>query len=163
MLKEIFRNGHLRETENASEAKLLEMIEPERLPKHIAVIMDGNGRWARRRGLPRVAGYRHGVESLREITRACAEIGVQILTIFAFSTENWNRPQEEVNYLLNLLDEVLDRELPELHANGVRVENFGTALRFVRRIGPKDRDGRSPDGLQSKAPPQRGLQLRRQG
>lgn len=125
MLKEIFRNGHLRETENASEAKLLEMIEPERLPKHIAVIMDGNGRWARRRGLPRVAGYRHGVESLREITRACAEIGVQILTIFAFSTENWNRPQEEVNYLLNLLDEVLDRELPELHANGVRVKILG--------------------------------------
>lgn len=125
MLKELFRNGQLREVEIASEAELLEMIQPARLPTHVAIIMDGNGRWARRRGLPRVAGHRQGVESLREITRACGELGVKILTIFAFSTENWNRPQEEVNYLLRLLDEVLEKELPELHANGVRVKVLG--------------------------------------
>lgn len=125
MLKELFRNGHLRESEVPSEAKLLEMIHPDRLPRHVAVIMDGNGRWAKRRGLPRFAGHRQGIESLRELTRACAELGVEILTVFAFSTENWERPQEEVNYLLNLLDEVLEKELPELHANGVRVKILG--------------------------------------
>src|SRR5690606_15566153 len=79
----------------------------------------------RSRGLPRFAGHRQGIESLREITRACGELGIEILTVYAFSTENWERPKEEVNFLLNLLDEVLDRELPELHANGVRVRIIG--------------------------------------
>ena len=71
--------------------------------------------------MPRFAGHRQGIESLREITRACGELGIEILTVYAFSTENWERPKEEVNFLLDILDEVLDRELPELHANGVRV------------------------------------------
>lgn len=125
MLKELFRNGQSRDFKIPSESKLLEMIHPARLPRHVAVIMDGNGRWARRRGLPRLAGHRQGVESLREVTRACGELGIEILTVFAFSTENWERPKEEVNYLLGLLDEVLERELPELHANGVRVRIIG--------------------------------------
>ncbi|HLS89916.1 MAG TPA: isoprenyl transferase [Limnochordia bacterium] len=125
MLKELFRNGSSREVDAPSEAQLAAMIEPAKLPRHIAVIMDGNGRWAQRRGLPRFAGHRQGIESLREITRACGELGIEILTVYAFSTENWERPKEEVNFLLNLLDEVLDRELPELHANGVRVRIIG--------------------------------------
>lgn len=125
MLKELFHNGQGRDVEAAAEERLQRMIRPERLPKHIAIIMDGNGRWALRRGLPRLAGHRQGVEALREITRACGEIGIEILTVYAFSTENWERPREEVNYLLGLLDELLEKELPELHARGVKVRIIG--------------------------------------
>jgi undecaprenyl diphosphate synthase len=87
--------------------------------------MDGNGRWARRRGLPRLAGHRAGVENLRRILEACAEFGIQYLTIFAFSTENWERPIEEVRGLMNILEEVIDRELDELHKNGVQLRHIG--------------------------------------
>lgn len=138
MLKELFKNGHSRDSQDISEGKLLAMIDPARLPRHVAVIMDGNGRWANRRGLPRFAGHRQGIESLREATRACVELGIEILTVFAFSTENWERPKEEVNYLLKLLDEVLEKELPELHQNGVRMRILGrrSALspNLVRKI-----------------------------
>jgi len=94
-------------------------------PRHIAIIMDGNGRWARRRMLPRLAGHRAGVENIRRIVEACVEEGVEILTIYAFSTENWARPREEVQGLLGILGEVIDRETENLHRNGVQVRHIG--------------------------------------
>jgi len=101
------------------------MSLPERVPYHLAVIMDGNGRWAKSRGLPRVAGHRAGVENLRQILRACSEFGIRILTIYAFSTENWGRPPAEVRGLMNILETVIDRELKQLHANGVQLRHIG--------------------------------------
>jgi undecaprenyl diphosphate synthase len=96
-----------------------------RVPTHIAIIMDGNGRWAKARGLPRLAGHRAGTENLRRILTACVEFGVKILTIWAFSTENWRRPQEEVRGLMDILEQVIDRELSELLKNGVRLRHVG--------------------------------------
>ena len=95
------------------------------IPRHIAIIMDGNGRWARERGLPRAAGHRAGVETVREIVRASMDLGVQILTIYAFSQENWKRPREEVSVLMGLLDIWLDREIKSLHQEGVRLRAIG--------------------------------------
>jgi undecaprenyl diphosphate synthase len=99
--------------------------DPPRVPYHLAIIMDGNGRWATERGLPRQAGHRAGVENLRRVIRASSEFGVQILTIYAFSTENWRRPGPEVRGLLAILEMVIDRELDELDANGVQLRHLG--------------------------------------
>jgi undecaprenyl diphosphate synthase len=98
---------------------------PDRVPYHMAVIMDGNGRWAKARNMPRVAGHRAGVENLRLVLRACSEFGIKILTIYAFSTENWGRPEAEVRGLMNILETVIDRELNQLHANGVQLRHIG--------------------------------------
>ena len=98
---------------------------PERIPAHVAIIMDGNGRWARARGLPRLAGHRAGTQNLRRVIRACGEFGIQVLTIYAFSTENWDRPAEEVSGLMSIVEEVIDHELDELHANGVQLRHIG--------------------------------------
>lgn len=98
---------------------------PERIPAHVAIIMDGNGRWARARGLPRLAGHRAGTQNLRRVIQACSEFGVQVLTIYAFSTENWDRPAEEVSGLMSIVEEVIDHELDELHANGVQLRHIG--------------------------------------
>jgi undecaprenyl diphosphate synthase len=98
---------------------------PERVPTHIAIIMDGNGRWALSRGLPRLAGHRAGTENLRRVIEACVEFGVKYLTIYAFSTENWGRPLEEVQGLLRILEDVIDRELQELHQQGVQLRHIG--------------------------------------
>jgi undecaprenyl diphosphate synthase len=98
---------------------------PERVPQHIAIIMDGNGRWAKARGLPRTEGHRQGTENLRRIIRACVEFGVEILTIYAFSTENWKRPPLEVRLLMTILETVIDRELRELNENGVQIRHIG--------------------------------------
>lgn len=95
------------------------------LPRHIAIVMDGNGRWARRRLLPRIAGHRQGVESLRRCIRGCAERGVQVLTVFAFSSENWNRPSDEVSGLMELMGKALVREVPELLRAGIRLHFVG--------------------------------------
>ena len=95
------------------------------VPRHIAVIMDGNGRWAKRRLLPRLAGHKQGVESLRRCARACVERGVQVLTVFAFSSENWNRPQEEVSGLMSLLATALAKEVAKLSRDGVRLVFVG--------------------------------------
>ncbi len=100
-------------------------MEIAKVPTHVAIIMDGNGRWAISRGLPRLAGHRAGVENLRRIITACVEFGVQHLTIYAFSTENWGRPREEVDGLLFILNEVLDRELEELNRQGVQLRHIG--------------------------------------
>ena len=96
-----------------------------RVPKHVAIIMDGNGRWARRRSLPRVAGHRAGAETLRRIINACVEFGIKILTIYAFSTENWDRPEREIRGLMKIFTRVLDQELEELHAQGVCLHHLG--------------------------------------
>src|SRR5512145_1580454 len=98
---------------------------PVNMPKHIAIIMDGNGRWARSRGLPRLAGHRAGTENLRRVIEACVEFGVQHLTIYAFSTENWGRPPEEVQGLLHILENVLERELQQLNDQGVQLRHIG--------------------------------------
>ncbi len=96
-----------------------------KVPAHVAIIMDGNGRWALARGLPRLAGHRAGVENLRRIITACVEFGVSHLTIYAFSTENWGRPREEVDGLLFILNEVLDKELDQLNQQGVQLRHIG--------------------------------------
>ena len=97
----------------------------ERVPNHGAIIMVGNGRWAKQRGLPRTEGHRQGKENLRRILEACVEFGVEILTIYAFSTENWERPPAEVNVLMSILELVLDQEVKRLHKNGVQVRHIG--------------------------------------
>lgn len=97
----------------------------QRTPRHVAIIMDGNGRWAKSHGLPRSEGHRQGVENLRRILRASVEEGIEILTIYAFSTENWNRPQHEVRMLMRFLELFIDRELNELHKNGVQIRHLG--------------------------------------
>jgi undecaprenyl diphosphate synthase len=98
----------------------------EIVPGHIAIIMDGNGRWAQRRHLPRIAGHRAGERNLHRIVQTCADLGVRMLTVYAFSTENWGRPQREVNGLMALFAEASDRETWNLHRNGVRVRHVGT-------------------------------------
>jgi undecaprenyl diphosphate synthase len=106
----------------------------ERVPAHVGIIMDGNGRWARARGLPRLAGHRAGTENLRRVLRAAAEFGIQILTIYAFSTENWGRPENEVRGLLDLMDRIIDRELPKLHEEGVQLRHIGRTDEVPERL-----------------------------
>jgi undecaprenyl diphosphate synthase len=112
-------------------------IAPDKIPTHVAIIMDGNGRWARQRGLPRLAGHRAGTENLRRVLRACVEFGVEILTIYAFSTENWGRPEEEVSGLMNIVHDVIDRELMELHKEGVRLRHIGDLSRVAPDLKAK--------------------------
>lgn len=106
-------------------AELPTDLDRDRLPRHVAAIMDGNGRWARQRGLPRIVGHQKGVDSLRELVRACSDWGVAALTVYAFSTENWKRPLEEVDFLLGLIARSLRAELPEMTRKGVRVRVMG--------------------------------------
>lgn len=96
------------------------------IPTHVAIIMDGNGRWARQRGLPRQAGHRAGAENLRRIINACVEFRIKILTIYAFSTENWGRPEAEVRALMKIISRVIDQELKDLHAQGVCLHHLGS-------------------------------------
>src|SRR6185369_853678 len=102
---------------------LLRQIDRKALPAHIAIIMDGNGRWARRRGMPRVAGHRAGINAVREVVEGSAELGVSVLTLYAFSVENWKRPLTEVRTLMSLLKEYLNKELESVHRNNIQ---FGT-------------------------------------
>ena len=104
------------------------------VPHHIAIVMDGNGRWATRRFLPRIAGHKQGVQMLRRCVRACAERGVRVLTVFAFSSENWNRPAEEVSGLMELLALALGREVPSLQAEGVRVHFIGESAGLSAKV-----------------------------
>ncbi|MDO4567859.1 MAG: isoprenyl transferase [Clostridia bacterium] len=103
------------------------------MPCHVAIIMDGNGRWAKRRGLPRAAGHRAGMEALRALIESSSQFGVAALTLYAFSTENWKRPQSEVSALFELLVEYFAREIDELHANGVRIRVIGDVLPLPER------------------------------
>jgi undecaprenyl diphosphate synthase len=111
----------------------------EHVPKHVGIIMDGNGRWARARGLPRSAGHRAGTENLRRVLRAAVEFGVPVLTIYAFSTENWSRPKGEVKALLTILEGVIDRELQELHEEGVQLRHVGRIERLPQKLQRKIR------------------------
>jgi len=112
-------------TPGSKDWRLAETIDPERLPAHIAIIMDGNGRWARRRGLPRAAGHRAGVEAVRLIVESCKRLGLKALTLYAFSVENWKRPRAEVDTLWRLMRVYLRRELPEIISNGIRFTCMG--------------------------------------
>ncbi len=104
------------------------------VPAHVAIIMDGNGRWATTRYLPRVAGHAKGLDAVRRVVRACAERGVRYLTLFAFSSENWRRPPEEVAMLMRLFSNALDREVAKMHANGIRLKIVGDLSRFDTRL-----------------------------
>lgn len=110
-----------------------------KIPQHVAIIMDGNGRWALKRGLPRLAGHRAGTENLRRIIEACVEFGVRYLTIYAFSTENWGRPPEEVSGLMRILEDVIDRELDELNKQGVQLRHIGRLERLPAFLQEKVR------------------------
>ena len=112
-------------------------LPPEKTPRHIAIIMDGNGRWALQRGLPRLAGHKAGTENLRRVIRATVEFGIKYLTIYAFSTENWGRPPEEVHGLMGILRDVIDRELNELHQEGVQLRHIGRLERLDVRLQAK--------------------------
>ena len=120
-----------------SEAQLLAQIDLERLPQHIAVIMDGNGRWAKRRRLPRIAGHRAGIRAVRQAVEACARLGVPYLTLYAFSVENWKRPHTEVKLLMGLLREYLRKEIDELNKQNIRLGVIG---RVTELPGPVQRD-----------------------
>jgi undecaprenyl diphosphate synthase len=121
------------------------------LPRHIAIIMDGNGRWAKKRLLPRVAGHRKGLEAVRETVSNCAELGVEYLTLFAFSTENWRRPQDEVSFLMDLFLRVLESEVERLDRNRIRLKVIGSRERFApqlaERIAAAEEKTAGNDGL----------------
>jgi len=108
------------------------LIQRGNLPRHIAIIMDGNGRWARQRGEKRIAGHRAGVDSVRDVVRAAGELGIEVLTLYVFSSENWKRPPQEVSALMNLLKETLEKETKELVENNVRVRTIGKIEQLPR-------------------------------
>ena len=112
----------------------LEKIDKTRLPNHIAIIMDGNGRWAKAQGLDRSYGHKKGVDSVRTITEAASEIGIKYLTLYTFSTENWNRPQEEIDALMGLMVMAIERETPDLIKNGVRLQAIGNIARLPQDV-----------------------------
>jgi len=116
------------------QSSTLDVPESSPVPRHVAIIMDGNGRWATQRRLPRVAGHTRGVEAVRTITEACANRGVSFLTLFAFSSENWRRPAEEVSLLMRLFIMALEREVSKMHANGIRLRVVGELSMFEPKI-----------------------------
>jgi undecaprenyl diphosphate synthase len=115
------------ELEGVSDAELVELVRHQPVPVHIAIIMDGNGRWATSRGYPRIAGHHEGVKTARAIVKAADAVGVRYLTLYAFSTENWNRPEDEVSMLMSLLERTVQSELPDLMAQNVRLRVIGRA------------------------------------
>jgi undecaprenyl diphosphate synthase len=116
------------------EARLLEQIDLLRLPRHVAIIMDGNGRWAERRHLPRIAGHRAGVQSARAVIEACARLHIPALTLYAFSLENWRRPKAEIDFLMRLLREYLRKELPVIHRNNIRLQVIGRSDQLPKAV-----------------------------
>ena len=102
----------------------------DKIPNHIGIIMDGNGRWAKKRLQPRVMGHKAGMDALQDVTIAASDLGVKVLTVYAFSTENWSRPQDEVKFIMNLPVEFFDKFVPELHKNNVRVQVIGDISRL---------------------------------
>ena len=125
--------------------------EAPAVPRHIAIIMDGNGRWAKQRFLPRVAGHQRGVEALRETVKACRDLGVEYLTVFAFSSENWRRPADEVSFLMQLFMKMLEREVAKLHENNICLKIIGDRNRFDdqlnRHIAEAEQLTAANDGL----------------
>ena len=117
--------------------KMNDSIKRPSIPAHVAIIMDGNGRWAKQRGLPRLAGHQAGTENLRRTIRACVELGIRYLSIYAFSTENWGRPKEEVEGLLRILESVIEKELNELHKEGVQLRHIGRLEKLPEALRKK--------------------------
>jgi undecaprenyl diphosphate synthase len=115
----------------------MKILDSQKTPRHIAVIMDGNGRWAEQRSLPRIAGHKEGVESVREVVRACREEGIEVLTLYAFSRENWNRPKWEVKALMQLLSRYLKSELDELKNNGIALRVIGNLSLLPEKLQTK--------------------------
>lgn len=127
--------------QSESDVKLQESLKNSgEIPTHIAVIMDGNGRWARKRGLPRVAGHKRGVESVRDTVEACAQLGVKYLTLYTFSTENWKRPKDEVSTLMRLLVKSLKDETDELHQNDIRLTTIGDITSLPNEVQAELKD-----------------------
>ena len=128
-----------------------EIPETRPIPRHIAIIMDGNGRWAQQRFLPRIGGHKRGVEAVRAVVRACGERGVEYLTLFAFSSENWRRPPDEVSFLMRLFMMALEQEVGKLHENGIRFRVIGDLSRFEPKLASLIREAegltRDNDGL----------------
>lgn len=116
------------------EREILERIDPDRMPRHVAIIMDGNGRWAKARSLPRVEGHRAGIRSVRETVETAARLGFEVITLYAFSTENWKRPRHEVLTLMGLLKEYIKRELKNLRANNLRFRPIGRIDQFDKSV-----------------------------
>jgi undecaprenyl diphosphate synthase len=116
------------------EARLLEQLDLRRLPQHVAIIMDGNGRWAERRHLPRIAGHRAGVQSARIVIETCARLHIPALTLYAFSLENWRRPKAEIDFLMRLLREYLRKELPVIHRNNIRLQVIGRSDQLPKAV-----------------------------
>jgi undecaprenyl diphosphate synthase len=123
------------------EADLLDKLDLKNLPQHVAVIMDGNGRWAQKRHLPRVAGHRAGVKAARQIIESCARLKLPCLTLYAFSLENWRRPQAEVDFLMRLLREYLSRELPSIHKNNIKLQVIGRSGQLPDEVRKDIEDG----------------------
>jgi undecaprenyl diphosphate synthase len=121
----------------AAESQVKPEARPETVPVHVGIIMDGNGRWANSRGLPRLAGHHAGTENVRRITTACADAGVEVLTIYAFSTENWRRPADEVFGLMRLLAQRIDKEAAELHRNNVKIRHVGSLEGIQPRLAQR--------------------------
>lgn len=117
--------------------------EVAHIPRHIAIIMDGNGRWAKQRFMPRIMGHKRGVESLRTTVRACRDLGVEYLTVFAFSSENWRRPSDEVSFLMSLFLKMLEREIANLHKNNIRLKIIGDRSRFDEKLKDTMREAES--------------------
>lgn len=113
---------------------MLAAIDPERLPQHMAIIMDGNGRWAKQRGKPRIFGHKAGAESVRAIVDTCGRLGIKAVTLYAFSTENWKRPRDEVSGLMQMLKRYLKSELKEVHKNNIRFQAIGNLAGFSEDI-----------------------------
>jgi len=118
-----------------------EIPEADMIPRHVAIIMDGNGRWAKERFMPRMAGHKHGVETVRTAIKACIERGINYLTLFAFSSENWRRPAEEISFLMQLFITVLKQEVIKLHENGIRFKVIGDLSKFEPKIAEFIRNG----------------------
>jgi len=112
-------------TENRSDESGFPDLDVDRIPRHIGIIMDGNGRWAQRRGLPRTAGHRVGIENVRRIAKAALEVGIDALTLYTFSTENWQRPRQEVDFLMRYCEDFIQREMAELHQKNIKVQFLG--------------------------------------
>lgn len=119
------KNANFKQAVELNEQDLLATIDRQKLPRHIAIIMDGNGRWALKQGLPRSLGHLAGMESLKDIVNICCELKIEVLTVYGFSTENWKRPQQEINYLMDLTIEYLKKEIDELCEKGVKVNSIG--------------------------------------
>ena len=118
-----------------------EKIDPLKIPNHIAIIMDGNGRWAKSRGASRIFGHKNAITAVRDVTEGCAELGVGFLTLYAFSTENWNRPKIEVESLMSLLVSTISKEVPTLMKNNVRLQPIGSISHLPKEAQAKLEDG----------------------